>query len=201
MAQESEKIINGIKIDPAIFTFSFHCKCTGECCYYGVYTDFKEYEMIMEIKDKIIPMLDESQTKNVDKWFEPPEKDEDFDSGVAVGTELHNNKCVFLDKSGLCTLQKLANNEGAHKWKYKPIYCVLFPLTAFENTLTIDDEHIERLKTCNIHPDRNTSIFEACREELIHFFGEDNFKELEEYGKEFLNSEASRQKNKSKEIV
>ncbi|GAB4298111.1 MAG: hypothetical protein Kow0098_23070 [Ignavibacteriaceae bacterium] len=180
------KEINGIKIDPRIFTFEFSCLCTGECCNYGVYTDLKEQQLILSLKDKLLPLFDETQTKIVDRWFEPPEEDEDFESGVAVGTEVINGKCTFLDKNGLCTLQKLANIEGVHKWRYKPLYCILFPLTIYEGALTIDDEHIERLKTCNINSKSGISIFEACREELIHFFGQKGFKELEEYRVEYL---------------
>ncbi len=180
------KQINGIFIDPQIFTFKFSCKCSGECCYYGVYTDLKEHEMIMGIKDKIIPLLDETQSADINDWFEEPEEDEDFESGIAVGTELVNDKCAFLDKNGLCTLQKLALMEGEYKWKYKPIYCVLFPLTIFEGAITIDDEHIDRLKTCNINPVIETSIYDACKEELLHFFGQESFDELEKYKNEYL---------------
>ena len=180
------KQINGIFIDPQIFTFKFSCKCSGECCYYGVYTDLKEHEMIMGIKDKIIPLLDETQSADINDWFEEPEEDEDFESGIAVGTELVNDKCAFLDKNGLCTLQKLALMEGEYKWKYKPIYCVLFPLTIFEGAITIDDEHIDRLKTCNINPVIETSIYDACKEELLHFFGQESFGELEKYKNEYL---------------
>jgi hypothetical protein len=122
-------------------------------------------------------------------WFEAPEKDEDFESGVAVGTNLVNGKCSFLDKHGLCALQKLANLEGEHKWKYKPIYCILFPLTVYEGSLTIDDEHIDRLKTCNKNIQDETTIFEACKEELQYFFGEQGYMELEEYRSEYLNSQ------------
>lgn len=190
--QNFPKKINGIMIDPLIFTFNFNCKCSGECCWYGVYTDKKEHDLIISIKDLIIPLMDETQTKDVNKWFEPPEEDEDFESGVAVGTELFNNKCTFLDKNGLCTLQKLANNQGVDKWKYKPIYCVLFPLTIFEGALTVDDEHIDRLKTCNVNPAASHSIYEACKEELKFFFGDEGFAELEEYRKEYLNSLESR---------
>lgn len=180
------KSINGIFIDPQIFTFPFSCRCAGECCNYGVYTDLKEHDLILSIKDKIIPLMDETQSKNISKWFEAPEKDEDFESGVAVGTEIIDGKCTFLDKHGLCTLQKLAMMEGEHKWKYKPIYCVLFPLTIFEGALTIDDEHIDRLKACNKNGTQNTSIFDACREELLYFFGEKYFAELEDYRDEYL---------------
>ena len=71
----SEKIINGLKIDPQIFTFNFNCKCNGQCCNYGVYTDLKEYELILSLKDKLIPLMDDSQTTDVSKWFESPEED------------------------------------------------------------------------------------------------------------------------------
>ncbi|MFZ2322147.1 MAG: DUF3109 family protein [Ignavibacteriaceae bacterium] len=189
------KEINGVFIDPQIFTFNFTCQCSGECCNYGVYTDLKEFEHIMSIKDKIIPLLDESQTKNTDEWFEEPEEDEDFDSGVAVGTEVVNGKCTFLDKNGLCTLQKLALMEGEHKWKYKPIYCVLFPYTIYEGALTIDDEHIDRLKTCNMNPTPSQAIFDSVREELEYFFGSEGFKELEEYRKEYLSGLYSKEGN------
>jgi Fe-S-cluster containining protein len=187
MNEYPAKIIKGLKIDPQIFTFRFSCKCSGECCLYGVFTDFKEFEKIISIKDKVIPFLDETQSADTKKWFEPPEEDEDFESGVAVGTNIVNSKCAFLDKNGLCTLQKLADTEGIHKWAYKPIYCVLFPLTVYEGSLTIDDEHIDRLKTCNKNPISETTIFEACREELRHFFGEEAFNELELYKDEYLN--------------
>jgi Fe-S-cluster containining protein len=184
--QKYTKEINGVFIDPQIFTFKFSCKCTGECCNYGVYTDLKEHEHILSIKDKIIPLLDNTQTKDVNEWFEEPEEDEDFESGVAVGTEIVNGKCTFLDKNGLCTLQKLALNEKEHKWKYKPIYCVLFPITIFEDAITIDDEHMDRLKTCNKNPNEETSIYDACKEELLHFFGVEKFIELENYKNEYL---------------
>jgi len=182
------KKINGLFIDPKIFTFKFSCKCTGECCHYGVYTDLKEHDMILNKKESFIDSFDDSQSRDVDKWFEPPEEDEDFESGVAVGTEVINGKCTFLDKNGLCALQKMADSEGVHKWKYKPLYCILFPLTICEGALTIDDEHIERLKTCNKDINIKTSIFDSCREELIYFLGKESYIELENYKEEYLST-------------
>lgn len=181
-----EKIVKGLKIDPRIFTFKFGCKCSGECCYYGVYTDLKESEHILQIKDKVISLMDDSQLKDPAQWFEEPEEDDSFKSGFAVGTELYNDKCVFLDKNGLCTLQKLALKEGVDQWNYKPLYCILFPLTVYENTLTIDDDHIERLKSCNNESAVNLSIYEACKNELLHFFGKDGLEEIEKYRNEYL---------------
>lgn len=190
----SERRINNLKIDPRIFTLKFGCKCNGECCHYGVYTDLKEHELIMSLKDKIIDAMDETQPKDTKVWFEEPQKDDDFESGFAVGTELYNGKCVFLDKAGLCTLQKLALAEGKHHWDYKPVYCILFPFTVWEETFTIDDEHIDRLSHCNKKPQDDSPIYESCVEELKHFFGEEGFKQLEEFRMEYISANKTLEK-------
>ena len=57
MAKKFEKVIKGLKIDPLIFTFKFNCDCTGECCYYGVYTDSFEAKRILRIKKKFLNIL------------------------------------------------------------------------------------------------------------------------------------------------
>ena len=49
--------INGLKIDPKIFTFKFSCKCSGECCLYGVYLDLNEAKNILSVKNKIITIV------------------------------------------------------------------------------------------------------------------------------------------------
>ena len=191
MSVQKVKVINGLKIDPIIFTHKFVktcdvCICSGECCYYGVYTDLKEHELIMKMKDRIIQSMDDSQTKNTNKWFEAPEKDDDFESGIAVGTEVHNGKCVFLDRQGYCTLQKIAMEDGEMRWKYKPLYCILFPLVIFEGAITVDDDHLNRMHYCNKIENQNSTIYECCKNELKHLFGDNGFKELENYKKEYL---------------
>lgn len=192
--QKFEKKINGMYIDPVIFTKPFVkacdvCICSGECCYYGVYTDKSEHEIIIAAKDKIISHMDDSQIKEVDKWFEAPEPDTDFPSGVAVGTEVYNGKCVFLDKQGFCTLQKMAMAEGEYKWKYKPLYCILFPLVIFEGVLTFDDEHLDRMHYCNIPKNQVSTIFDCTKNELRHLLGEEGFEELLKYREEYLNGQ------------
>ena len=193
MKQKFEKMINGIYIDPAIFTRPFVkacdvCICSGECCYYGVYTDKSEHETIMSVKEKIISHLDDSQNKNPDAWFEAPETDDDFPSGIAVGTEVYNGKCVFLDKQGFCTLQKMAMLEGEYKWKYKPLYCILFPLVIFEGVLTFDDEHLDRMHYCNKPQNQVSTIFDCTKNELKHVLGESGFEELLKYKEEYINA-------------
>jgi Fe-S-cluster containining protein len=193
---EEFRVIKGMKIDPLIFTFKFTCRCIGgECCQYGVYADLKEYEKILSVKDEVIGLMDESQSKNVAEWFESPEKDDDFESGIAVGTNIINDKCTFLDKHGLCTLQKLGLTKGVHKWTHKPLFCVLFPLTVYQGALTVDDEHIDRLTSCNRYANESHTIFDSCKEELRYFLGEDGFLDLEQYRKEYLS------RLKTKELV
>lgn len=193
MEVKFEKKIKGLFVDPLIFTQKFVkacdiCHCSGECCYYGVYTDSKEHDKIIEIKERIIQAMDDSQTKDVDKWFEAPEKDDDFESGIAYGTEVHNGKCVFLDKQGFCTLQKVAVDSQEFKWKYKPLYCILFPLVIYNGALTVDDEHLGRMHYCSLIKNQVSTVFDACKNELLYLLGEDGFQELEDYRDFFLKS-------------
>ncbi len=200
MKKKFEKQINGLLIDPAIFSQPFVkacdvCICAGECCYYGVYTDKSEYEMIISAKEKIIGYLDDSQTKDVNEWFEEPEHDNDFPSGIAVGTEVYNGKCVFLDKQGFCTLQKMAMLEGEYKWKYKPLYCILFPLVISEGVLTFDDEHLDRMHYCNKSENQVSTIFECTKNELRHLLGKEGFEELLKYKEEYLSKSQNDEQN------
>ncbi|MFA7228365.1 MAG: DUF3109 family protein [Melioribacteraceae bacterium] len=200
MQKKFEKTINGMFIDPAIFTQPFVkacdvCICSGECCYYGVYTDKSEHEMILSVKDKIIHHLDDSQIKDPESWFEAPEADSDFPSGIAVGTEVYNGKCVFLDKQGFCTLQKMAMLEGEYKWKYKPLYCILFPLVIFEGVLTFDDEHLDRMHYCSKSENQVSTIFECTKNELRHVLGDSGFEELLKYKDEYLNKSQTEETN------
>jgi Fe-S-cluster containining protein len=186
-----DKVINGFFVDPIIFTQKFVkacdvCTCSGECCYYGVYTDKADYEKILSVRDRIIRYMDDSQIKDFNLWFEEPEEDSDFPSGIAVGTEVYNNKCVFLDKQGFCTLQKMAVAEGEFKWKYKPLYCILFPLVIFEGVLTVDDEHLERMHYCNRLQNQVSTVYDCCKDELRYLLGEKGFEELAEYRTEYF---------------
>ncbi len=186
MSDYPELIVNGLKIDPKIFTFPFGCKCNGECCYYGVYADLKEYDHILSMQNRLIPLMDETQPKDVQKWFEEPIDDDDFDSGKCVGTEVYEGKCVFLNKNGLCIIQSLAIEDGIDAWKYKPLYCILFPLTIYEGVLTIDDEHIDRLKHCNKAEQLTTNIFDYCKDEIIHLLGDEGYQKLVNFRDEYI---------------
>lgn len=169
-----------LRIDPAIFTFPFSCAggCAGECCRYGATADLAERRMIAGKAERIAALMDDTQCRDAGAWFDDPVEDADFASGVAAGVKVFAGKCVFLDRDGACTLQRLALRDGVDRWAYKPLYCVLFPLTVVGGLLTIDAGHLARLAHCNRDRCRARSVFEGCREELLHYLGREGFEEL-----------------------
>jgi hypothetical protein len=186
MKHQQDLIINGLKIDPKIFTRKFvQCcdisKCCGVCCVTGVYADKLEYENILSIKDRIIDSMDETQPKNVDTWFSEPITDIDFPSGIKLETLHPNNKCVFQDKNAVCTIQKVSMELTGDPWKYKPYYCIIFPLRKEDKTLTIDNYHLKSVNYCGLKEEYTSTIFEACRGELKHALGSDGLEKLVDY--------------------
>lgn len=193
--------VKGFKVDEAIFTQGFvkYCdidKCGGGCCHSGVYADTGEYTRILENKEKIIAVMDETQDPDPATWFDNEwVDDEDFPSGKAVGTEVHardggisgfDEGCVFLDKRHFCSIQVAAAENGLHRWAWKPDYCILFPVTVVEGVLTYDDSHSDDLHHCGPKGVGNYvhSVFEAMQEELRYFLGEKDFGKLSKYFEE-----------------
>jgi hypothetical protein len=156
------------------------CTCTSVCCQDGVYVDLKERDCILEHKEIIKKSMDETQTRDESLWFEQEEEeDSDFVSGHRVGTRVVNGKCAFLDKSGRCSVQVAAIEEGMPKWALKPTFCILFPLNISGNLLGFDDLLDEEQSCCSISNVFDIPLFEACKDELTHILGEDGYRELE----------------------
>jgi hypothetical protein len=205
--------VKGFKVDELIFTQGFvsYCdidKCGGGCCHSGVYADTKEYENILRHKEEIIAVMDETQIKDPAQWFDGEWiEDSDFPSGKATGTQVHDRDggisgftegCVFLDKRHFCSIQVAAAANGLHRWAWKPTYCIMFPITVAEGTLTYDDSHSVDLHHCGPDGSGNYvhSVFEAMREELQNFLDEKEFALLENYYLENRERfEAERMKN------
>lgn len=187
---------NGMKIDPVIFTQGFvpGCNigiCGGQCCNWGVYMDRDFQPIIMNFENQIKEVMDEFQPKDSNVWFEKElEKDSDFPSGYAIGTELYINsngttQCVFKDKRGYCSLQAMSVEKGMHKWEIKPKYCIMYPLSIIDNVLTVDNDHSERLDYCGVHHKENytQTIFDAMTEEIKFIIGEEGYNILNEHYK------------------
>ena len=190
--------VKGLKVDELIFTQGFvtYCdidKCGGGCCHSGVYADTKEYENILAHKEQIIASMDETQDPDPAHWFDGEWiQDPDFPSGKATGTQVHDRDggisgftegCVFLDKRHFCSIQVAAAKDGLHRWAWKPTYCIMFPITVVEGTLTYDDSHSVDLNHCGPKGATNYvhSVYESMREELQNFLGEREFTVIEKY--------------------
>ncbi len=76
--------------------------------------------------------------------------------------------------------------KNMHKWAIKPKYCIMYPLTIVDDTLTWDTEHSERLDYCGVHHPENftQTVFDAMTEEIKFIVGEDAYNFLNEHYKE-----------------
>jgi Fe-S-cluster containining protein len=177
--------VKGYTMDPQLFTRGFAeghgpCRCNSVCCEGGVYADVLERDRILAHKEMVKKYMDETQTQDDRRWFEPePLPDGDFLSGQCVGTELHGDKCVFLDGQGRCSLQVGAVGEGLDRWAIKPMYCVLFPIEITGKTVSFDDMLQGEQACCSVDTRFDTPVFRACRDELVFLVGEDGYAAME----------------------
>lgn len=158
------------------------CKCSSVCCAEGVYADVADREKILSHKEMVKKYMDDTQTRDEARWFEPNDtEDGDFPSGRSVGTEVFNEKCVFLDGFGRCTLQVAAASEGMHKWAIKPFFCVLYPIEITRMVVSFDDMLQGEQSCCSIGQQFDMPLFEGCKEELTYLVGPEGFRNLEEH--------------------
>lgn len=176
--------IGKYSIDPVLFEKGFakgcgpfHCETT--CCSSGVFLDPTERDVILEHKEEVKAMMDETQTPDESLWFDNRRQDDiDFPSGYAVGTEVFNNKCVFLRKDGRCSVQLVSKEKYNDPWKIKPFYCVAFPICIENGVLTYDDYQDGATKCCSIVENNERPLTESCRDELKFILGEEQYQEL-----------------------
>jgi hypothetical protein len=147
-------------------------RCNAACCRAGgAYVDVRERDRILAHAEWIQPHLDESQSRDPARWFEPEELlDPDYPSGRCVGTAHVEGRCGFLDRSQRCSLQSAALAHGMHKWALKPMYCALFPLEVSRGVVKLDGR-VRHGECCAPTADFARSALDACREELLHLVG------------------------------
>jgi hypothetical protein len=158
------------------------CACVSECCAGGVFIDLKERDVILEHQEMIVRRMDETQTTDVSRWFEPEvQEDPDYPSGQCIGTEVYGDKCVFLDKAGRCAIQLAAVAEGLDRWAWKPMYCVLYPIEISEGVVGFNPMLQGEQRCCSVKSQFEVPLFQACRAELVHLIGNEGFAALEEH--------------------
>lgn len=162
-----------ITIDPQLSRVRFpkgsctsHCK--GSCCKESVLVDAQERARIEEAAPRLQPYLAPGQPRDPASWFERRAyRDPDFPSGEAFSTARGPHGCVFLDKSGRCSLHRFDAAQGEHHEPLKPFFCRLYPLTIERGVLCFD--HRARLKTpgcCVPSPQGERTIEQTCRSEI-----------------------------------
>lgn len=176
--------IGKFKIDPILFEkgFAKGCgpfQCHTTCCSSGVFIDPAEKEAILQHKEEVKMKMDETQTQDETAWFENSiEEDSDFPSGYAVGTEVFNNKCVFLRKDGKCSVQLVSAEKYNDPWKIKPYFCVAFPISVDNSVVTFDDYQQGNAPCCSIVADTNIPLIESCKAELEYVLGKEGYQQL-----------------------
>ena len=158
------------------------CNCQTTCCHGGVWLDVNDRDRIIQHTEIIKKQMDDSQPKDAAKWFDNIIADDsDFPSGKAVGTEVYNDKCAFLDNSGRCSIQLGAVAAGEHKWAWKPAYCVLFPVEVSDNIIGFDPMLQGDETCCTVSGQFETPLFVACKDELTYLLGPDGYSLLEKH--------------------
>ncbi len=180
----SELKIGKYTIDPVLFEkgFSRGCgpyQCQTTCCSSGVYLDPSERDVILQHTEEIKLKMDETQTTNESVWFDNIRvDDQDFPAGYAIGTEVYNDKCVFLGQDGRCSVQLVSAEKYNDPWKIKPFYCIAFPIVLDTGVLTFDDYQQDKAQCCSIVSDTDSTLVDSCKAELEFVLGKEGYEAL-----------------------
>ena len=179
LRQHTLRHIRDLKVDPEVLGARFDrgcamSHCTGRCCATGVWADAAEHGAILRHAELIQRHMDETQTRDPARWFDPEPWDHpDFPSGRALGTAVANGGCVFLRADRRCVLQQAS---PAQTGALKPFFCYAFPLTIWEGTLCLDDP--QDAACCTPAAAGSMTVLELCAEELEHVLGAEGVAEL-----------------------
>lgn len=132
---------------------------------------------ILAHKELFLPYV-RPEASEPDRWFGRTEPDRDCPSGTAVETNIAGNACVFFNPDHGCVLQKGAVAGGHHEWRFKPRFCVMFPLVLTGGCLTVDEEM--KSLWCMKEQNRTHPILRSVRKEVSYLFGEEVARRLRE---------------------
>jgi hypothetical protein len=169
-----------MRIDPLIFQAKFpECcrleQCRSRCCRFGVWADKAETKSILSNSDIFLPYV-RGEASDPSRWFGKSEPDIDCPTGTAVETMVIGDACAFFHPSWGCALQKGAIEAGFHEWRFKPRFCVMFPLVLSGGLLTVDEDM--KSLWCMKDKNRTHPIAKSVRKELRYLFGEEMAKSL-----------------------
>jgi hypothetical protein len=163
-----------LRVAPALLEerFAAGCdtgRCVGRCCRSGVWLDPQERDRVLAHADRVRQAMDPGQPRDARRWFSRRVAvDPDFPSGTAVHTRVRDGRCVFLNGAGRCVLQKASSAAV----QLKPFFCIAFPVTVVEGTLTLDDRDFRAGQPCCESTEKGPlTVFDTCGIELRHVLG------------------------------
>jgi len=170
--------LNIKEADESLFNkkYVLHCLdcsfCDDACCSYGCPVDLVEVERILHYADQLEAELGIPSSQ----WFkDESDMDKNYPSGEVKNTRVYNGKCVFYkDGPRGCSLQRLCIEVGMDTHQLKPMVCCLFPV-AWENKRLYVSGFLDELP-CG---ENGISVFEAQKNELRIYLGEDFVADLE----------------------
>jgi hypothetical protein len=137
--------------------------CRGRCCYDGASVDEQTAAQVEKLVEERRPAFAEMGLNLPEKVIEKSE----WNGVVGLKTatrsfpyrslvkdypaHFNETACVFLLDDGRCGLQILSEQEGKHRWYYKPFTCWLQPIKLSNDGVRLYDEHSDP----NILPNYN----------------------------------------------
>ena len=181
--------IDNVLLSDKIVSEQFVCdltKCKGACCVdgdAGAPLDRKELKNIDEVFEAVLPYLNETSLKEIDKQGRYV-YDKEF--GWVTPT-INSQICVYgiFDKNGVvkCGIEQ-AYLDGKVKWK-KPISCHLFPIITKKSSDGVTEyanyepreDHCKA--ACSLGKKLKVPVYEFLKEPLIRKFGEEFYNALD----------------------
>ena len=181
--------INNVLVSDQIVSEQFVCdlnKCKGACCVdgdAGAPLDKSELKHIDEVFDKVLPYLNETSKREIEKQGRFVY---DREYGWVTPT-INSQICVYgiVDKNGIvkCGIEQ-AYLDGKIKWK-KPISCHLFPVIVKKSSDGITEyanyePREDNCKAaCSLGKQLKVPVYQFLKEPLVRKFGEDFYQALE----------------------
>jgi Fe-S-cluster containining protein len=159
------------QVDSEIFTLRYFAECMkcdfchDVCCEHGCDVNLGERARILAEKESLSKLVNFP----VEQWFTNDIKDDpEYPTGQFVRTQVHNERCVFLNRDGRgCLLHKWALENRRDYHDIKPMVCWLFPVIWDKGILRPNYD----VKHGLICADRGPTLFESARSEIQYVFG------------------------------